>query len=286
MQKRMKILIADSGSTNTKWCLLNQKTVQLEFTTPGINPFMQDSRSIGEVLKLSTSNLDIPAPDIIYFYGAGCINDEKKNIVRQGLAPVFGNCLMEIESDLLAAARGLCGRSEGIACILGTGSNSCYYDGVQIAQNVSPLGFILGDEGSGAVLGRKFIGSILKNQLPKDVITSFFETYPVSVSDILERVYRQPYPNRYLAQYTVFIHKHLSSPDVYDLVVAEFQLFLQRNVLQYDASSRLTINFTGSVAHYFSNPLRRALQLCQLTAGQIIQSPLQGLIQFHIQSEN
>lgn len=278
----MKVLIADSGSTNTKWSLLNNNELEVEFTTPGINPFMQNSASITDVLMTSMAGIIVPTPDIIYFYGAGCINDEKKAIVRQGLAPVFGDVLMEIESDLLAAARGLCGRSEGIASILGTGSNSCYYDGSRIVENVSPLGFILGDEGSGAVLGRKLIGNILKKQWPSDIIADFFETYPITPTEILERVYRQSYPNRYLAQYTVFIHRHLSNPEVFEMVVDEFRLFLQRNVAQYDASRLLPIHFTGSVAHYFAAPLKQALQQCKMTAGQIIQSPLQGLIQYHV----
>lgn len=278
----MKVLIADCGSTNTKWSLLNNRDLEVEFATPGINPFMQNSASITDVLMTSMAGIKVPAPDIIYFYGAGCINDEKKAIVRQGLAPVFGDVSMEIESDLLAAARGLCGRHEGIACILGTGSNSCYYDGNRIVENVSPLGFILGDEGSGAVLGRKLIGNILKKQLPSDVIADFFETYPITPAEILERVYRQSYPNRYLAQYTVFIHRHLSNPEVFEMVVDEFRLFLQRNVAQYDASRLLPIHFTGSVAHYFAAPLKQALQQCKMTAGQIIQSPLQGLIQYHV----
>jgi N-acetylglucosamine kinase-like BadF-type ATPase len=281
----MKVLIADSGSTNTKWSLLNNNKLEVEFTTPGINPFMQDSASISDVLKALMVDVSVPTPDMIYFYGAGCINDEKKAIVNQGLAPIFGTCMMEIESDLLAAARGLCGRREGIACILGTGSNSCYYDGCAIIQNVSPLGFILGDEGSGAVLGRKLIGNILKKQWSAEIVSNFFETFPITPADILERVYRQPYPNRYLAQYTVFIHKHLSSPEVYEMVVDEFRLFLQRNVAQYDASYSLPIHFTGSVAHYFAAPLKQALQQCNMMAGQIIQSPLQGLIQYHLNRE-
>jgi len=281
----MKVLIADSGSTNTKWSLLNNNKLEVEFTTPGINPFMQDSASISDVLKASMVDISVPSPDIIYFYGAGCINEDKKAIVKQGLALVFGNGLMEVESDLLAAARGLCGHHEGIACILGTGSNSCYYDGLAIVQNVSPLGFILGDEGSGAVLWRKLIGNILKKQWSAEIVNNFFETYPISPAEILERVYRQPYPNRYLAQYTVFIHRYLSLPEVYEMVVDEFRLFLQRNVTQYDASCSLPIHFTGSVAHYFAAPLKQALQQCNMVAGQIIQSPLKGLIQYHSNQE-
>jgi N-acetylglucosamine kinase-like BadF-type ATPase len=278
----MNLLIADSGSTHTNWCLISQNTKVLEFNTTGINPFMQESHSIAELLAAQTSHLHIPNPDLIYFYGAGCINAEKKEIVHQGLIPVFGDCKMEIESDLLAAARGLCQNSEGIACILGTGSNSCYYNGHEIDQNVSPLGFILGDEGSGAVLGRKLIGNILKNQFPQAIIDDFRTTYNLTAADILENVYRKPYPNRFLASFTPFIHKHLSNTQVHQMVTDEFELFLQRNVMQYDASKRLAVNFTGSVAHFFAQPLTQAIKNCGLTLGTIERSPLEGLIQFHI----
>ena len=196
------ILIADSGSTKTDWCIGSSFTIQ----TKGINPFHQSEEVIQQIL---TNELLPQMPeevliDAIYFYGAGC-TPEKSPIIQRTLSHCFPQCTIEVNSDLLGAARALCGKSPGIACILGTGSNSCFYDGQQITSNVSPLGYILGDEGSGAVLGKRLVGDCLKKQLPEHICHSFLDTFGLTPAQIIEKVYRQPQANRFLASLTPFL---------------------------------------------------------------------------------
>ncbi|WP_430817946.1 ATPase [Carboxylicivirga sp. N1E11] len=248
--------------------------------TKGINPFYQTSSEILQNL-MEEYTLNYKKPQTIYFYGAGCANEEKNNIVKEGLAAYFQGADIHIDSDLCAAARSLCQQQPGIACILGTGSNSCYYDGQAMVNNVSPLGFIIGDEGSGAVLGKKLIGDLLKNQLPESVRKHFFETYSTTQAEILDHIYKQGFPNRYLAQYTRFLAQHIEKPEIESLVTQAFCEFIERNLLQYEQAASLPIHFTGSIAYYFKNQLKKALIKYNLKLGSITQAPMEGLIQYH-----
>ena len=182
---------------------------------------------------------------------------------------------------MLAAARGVCGHESGIACILGTGSNSCAYDGNKIVKNVSPLGFILGDEGSGAVLGKLLVGDILKNQMPKKVIDRFFEKYNLTSAEIIDRVYRQPKPNTFLASFVPFLGENIGEPCIYNLVEESFRSFLRRNVRQYDGWDRLPIGFNGSIAKIYREPLEEALKEEGMHLGRIVQAPMEGLVEYH-----
>jgi glucosamine kinase len=280
------ILIADSGSTTTDWCLINKDGLVKSINTQGINPFMQTGNEILHLLDDCNLIKEFAQTDRIVFYGAGCINNEKKEIVKSALRTHFDLSSIEVESDLLAAARGLCGAKQGIACILGTGSNSCYFDGEQIVKNVSPLGYILGDEGSGAVLGKKLLGDVLKNQLPQHVIEQFKIHIKMDVSELMNRVYRQPFPNRFLASLTTFIKANLHEPLVYQLVFDEFRLFIQRNLMQYERIKELPIHFTGSIAYHFSSVLADAFNADNLKIGDITQNPIEGLIKYHLISIN
>ena len=203
------IVIADSGSTKTDWCLGNTKTNSRTVRTGGINPFHQSVDEIKEVIAstLTPQLGDTTEFTTIYFYGAGCI-PEKTNIVKTALAQNFPKANILVESDLLGAAHALCGKTAGIACILGTGSNSCFYDGEKITANISPLGYILGDEGSGAVLGKRLVGDFLKHQLPDDLCRDFLKEYDLTPALILDKVYRQPLANRFLAGLTPFLFAH------------------------------------------------------------------------------
>ena len=273
------ILVADSGTTKTEWCIITDQGTTETVVTSGINPFYQDAENISSILQKEF--VTVKKFDAIYFYGAGCINQEKQDIVKKALLQVFEATNIFIGSDLLAAAHSLCQNEPGVVCILGTGSNSCYYDGSEIIVNVSPLGFILGDEGSGAVLGKKLIGDILKKQLPESLITDFFETYHTSVAEILENVYKKPFPSRYLAGYTRFLSKNISHPEIENLVISGFREFITRNLLQYPEIDRIPINFTGSIAFYFEKQLRRAIEEQHLILGSIECAPMKGLIQYH-----
>lgn len=181
---------------------------------------------------------------------------------------------------MLAAARSLCGHEPGIACILGTGSNSCFYDGQDIINNVSPLGFILGDEGSGAVLGKLLIGDILKNQLSAALKEEFLKQLGLTAPEIIDRVYRQPFPNRFLASLSPFLAQHIEEPAIHALVLGSFKAFLQRNVMQYDYKT-YPAHFIGSVAHCYESLLQEASQASGVQIGRIFKSPMEGLIQYH-----
>ena len=276
------ILLADSGSTKTDWCLVDQKNSVTKVRTAGINPFFQSSEEIANELATHlVPHLPTTHLESVYFYGAGCTK-EKSPIVAEALKKQFeitGAC--EVATDMLAAARGLCGHQPGIACIMGTGSNSCAYDGKDITKNVSPLGFILGDEGSGAVLGRTLVGDVLKNQLPKDIVEAFHTEYGLSNADIIDHVYRQKFPNRFLASFVPFLAKHIENKAIFDLVKENFRRFLVRNVKQYQSWEYLPIGFVGSIAYYFQQPLKEALEAEHMTIGKTIQAPMEGLIAYH-----
>ncbi len=275
-------LLADSGSTKTHWRLLNANNEARNIFSKGINPFYQTtdeiSAELGEVLLPQ-----IPEPakiSEIHFYGAGCSFPEKKNAVRDALKMFFAEASIEVESDLLGAARSLLGHEKGIACILGTGSNSCYYNGSAIEQNISPLGFILGDEGSGAVLGKLLVADCLKNQISEDLKNAFFRKYNYSAAEILENVYRKPFPNRFLAQFTPFLSEHIEEPYVFNLVFDAFDSFLCRNVLQYPLDD-LRVGFTGSVAYFFKDTIEIVCSERGVQISDITQNPMEGLMQFH-----
>lgn len=276
------ILIADSGSTKTDWCLLEQNRTTKRMQTKGLNPFQMSEEEIAAEIKTALlPQFGIEKTDNVYFYGAGC-TPEKQPIVER----VLRSCLTiesacEVASDMLGAARGVCGHEPGIACILGTGSNSCAFDGNRITKNVSPLGFILGDEGSGAVLGRTLVGDILKNQLPQHLIDRFHEKYNLTAADIIEQVYRQKLPNRFLAGFTPFLKENIGEPSIETLVKDGFRRFLQRNVKQYEGWERLPVGFNGSIAVVFRPQLETVLQEEGMHIGRVIKAPMDGLIEFH-----
>ncbi|MDD3479035.1 MAG: ATPase [Paludibacteraceae bacterium] len=274
------ILIADSGSTSTNWVLVEHgKSVQSLFT-PGINPFYQTPEEIAGEIATLTLNVKPSSVKAIYFYGAGCVAD-KIEMVKHAIAESFTQSQIYVESDLVAAARGLLQHDAGIACILGTGSNSCFYDGKNIVNNVSPLGFILGDEGSGAVLGKKFIADCLKNQLPEDLKNKFLTTFGLTANDIINHVYRKPFPNRYLAQFTPFLAENMAEPAIYNLIFDSFTDFFVRNVMQYPNFDEYPVSFVGSIAYYFKDILEVVAFELGITLGEIKQSPLEGLVAFH-----
>ncbi|HJZ39041.1 MAG TPA: hypothetical protein VJ203_01605 [Bacteroidales bacterium] len=275
------ILLSDSGSTKTEWCLVNENTGTLETCqTSGINPYYQDGQTIYRILQKEFS-LVLQAPVSIYFYGAGCGSDKARGIVRSALKDYFNASSLVIESDLMAAARSLCQRKAGIACIMGTGSNSCYFNGEAIVQHVPALGYILGDEGSGADIGRRLIADILKKQLPPAVSDIFFKTYSYTPDQIQEHVYKNPFPNRFLAQFTTFIADNIQEYSLRNLVKTSFNKFFIRNIRQYHHARELPINFTGSIAWYFGEILQESADDNGFHVGTITRSPMQGLIKFH-----
>lgn len=281
------ILIADSGSTKTDWCLCNQGTILCSIQTQGINPYHQSEEAIEAVLReellpqlTQHSAFNIQNTIDIVFYGSGCANENACNRIKKAIHKVLETKDITVHSDLLGAARALCGHEEGIACVLGTGSNSCLYNGKEITANTPPLGYILGDEGSSAVLGRRLVGDCLKNQLPEAIRDEFLTEYGLTQEIILEKVYRQPLANRFLASLTPFLSKHREVPEVHNLLVESFVAFFVRNVKQY-RRPWLPIHFVGSIANAFAPELKEAAESLGMELGTIMRSPMEGLIKYH-----
>ncbi len=276
------ILIADGGSTKIEWAFADGGRLQATATTSGLNPVLLTAGAIEAALRTELLPHINLLPDSVIFYGAGCIPGEPTERMSEALCRVFGSgCRIEINTDLLGAARAVCGHESGIACILGTGSNSCAYDGCAITANVSPLGYILGDEGSGAVLGRRLVSDVLKSQLPPDVCRQFSETYGMDRGEVIAAVYRGEAPNRYLASFVPFLAENIERIEIYDLVCGEFIRFLTRNVMAYDGCRTLPLNFIGSVAYHFADVLRDAVARCGCRMGNIVKRPMPGLLKYH-----
>ena len=277
------ILIADSGSTKTDWCVVENGQPIQQISTKGINPFFQSEEEISNEIATSLlPQLKTNALDAVYFYGAGCGFPDKIAMVHRAITKHLQiKREVEVNTDMLAVAHGLCQHEAGIACIMGTGSNSCYYDGKQIVSNVSPLGFILGDEGSGAVLGKLLVGDILKNQMTPELKEKFLKQFSLTPADIIDRVYRKPFPNRFLASLSPFLAQNIDEPCIHALVLGSFKSFLKRNVMQYENFRKSKVHLIGSVAFYYKTILAEAAQEMNIQLGTIIKSPMEGLIKYH-----
>lgn len=277
-------LIADSGSTKTAWCLMTDEGKLTPITTQGINPYQQTEEDIAAVLHgelLPNISASTENALEIHFYGAGC-TPEASPKVASALQQVLGkDCRVEVQSDMLGAARALCGHRPGIVAILGTGSNSCLYDGERITANVSPLGFILGDEGSGAYIGKRLVGDVLKRQLPADICQLFLDETQETQASIIQKTYRQPLPNRFLASLSPFCARHRDLPAIHSLLVDCFSQFFIRNIQHYNQTDK-TVHFVGSIAQHYTAELTEAATSLGYTVGTVLQVPIEGLIRFHL----
>lgn len=276
-------LIADAGSTKLEWAFLAEdSTVLSSFTSDGINALLADDSSIAASFKEASSKLpeDIRVEEV-HYYGAGCATPSICNKVEGILSQVWQGAQIYVYSDLMGAARSLFGGKEGIACILGTGSNSCLYDGERIVSQVPSLGFILGDEGSGAALGKRLVSDVFKRQLPEDIRESFLKKYPLTSKEILDHVYRQSAPNRFLASFVPFLSENLWHPDIYRLVLEELTCFFRRNVAMYPGAHSVKINFTGSIAFHFGKILKEAADSLGYRVDSVTETPMKGLVEYH-----
>ena len=279
------ILIADCGSTKTDWVLCEDDEIIASARTQGLNPTHQESEEIFEILSAElTDEFTAHNPQKIYFYGAGCAYDTANDRMRRALEKTFTTKEIHINSDLLAAARALCKHEEGIACILGTGSNSCLFDGEKIVDNTPSLGYILGDEGSGAHLGRQLISDCIKKQLPKKVCDKFFEQYNLDVATILEMTYHSSLPNRWLASFTPFLSENKQVPEISTMLKQCFKLFFQRNTMTY-RRSWLPIHIIGNIGIHFGEEIKETAESLGLSIGNIVESPMNGLIEYHKQNK-
>jgi len=276
------ILLADSGSTKTDWRLILDDGETHAFRTRGFNPNYQDSQEISKELRqeLMPSLKDHLAENI-YFYGAGCSSNEKQSIVRSALQDYFPNSKIEVQSDLIGAARALCGRQQGIACILGTGSGSCSWDGHKITEQIPSLGFILGDEGSGAWLGKKLITAFLRSKLPPKIHNDLKNSFHINKEEILNRINMEEIPSRYLAAFAKFYSAHLDDPYIFELAYKSFTDFAENYIIRYQGFRTKPVHFIGSIAFHNKIILEQVAQNMNFKIEKIISNPIDGLIQYH-----
>lgn len=284
------ILVADAGSTKCEWCLICPNGTEHLVHTHGINPITQNDECIRAILmdelcpSLATMLPHEQVKIDIYYYGAGCIPGVCERMSQLLTATIPHVSKASVHSDLLGAARALCGHHAGIACILGTGANSCLYDGKDIVQHTSPLGYILGDEGSGAYIGKRLVGDVLKGLLPTELCENFLERYSLSESIIINKVYREPGANSFLASLTPFLAEHRSHPEIHQLLVSCFTEFFHRNIDNYK-QPLLPVNFVGSIALHFQPELEEAAHGCGYRLGRILQRPITLMAQYHIDEQ-
>jgi N-acetylglucosamine kinase-like BadF-type ATPase len=280
------ILLADSGSTKTEWVLLQDGKPLAVVFTQGINPYFQDEHAIEQIIReelipaLRAHQLSPGLP--VYYYGAGCSNEEKCAMVKRSILKHFEGAAVTVEHDLLAAARALCGTQKGIAAILGTGSNSCLFDGRNIVANNPSLGFLMGDEGSGGYIGKELLKMFVYNELDKDMRTDFIEAYHLDKEKILDEVYHRPNPNRYCASFMPFVAAHKEHHQVKELVKAAFHEFFKRHITKYEDYGHVPFHCVGSVAVIFREELEEAAKDFGVQVHRIIKNPMEGLIGFHL----
>jgi glucosamine kinase len=274
-------LIADSGSTKAEWCLLKGTSRKTLFTQ-GISPYFLSAMQIQEVLqKELVPGLKKVQPDEVHYYGTGCSNATNVKIVKQAIKKVFPGAAVYVNHDLLGAAKALCGNNKGVACILGTGSNSCYYDGKKVVKNSPGLGFILGDEGSGAYLGKKVIQYYLYKTFDADLMDRFDAKYHVTPDEILDAVYKKPLANRYLASYTGFLAENRGHFMVENIIEDGLNDFFFNHVYKYRESWTMPVNFVGSVAYGFKDVLKEMCASYELQLGIVLKAPMDGLVKYH-----
>ena len=273
-------IIGESSSTRTEWALVDgHKIIEHAFTT-GLNPYFQSRREISHSVRLELPEVFFRKRwNHVYFYGAGCSSQEKKKIIESSLVAQF-KTPVTVESDLLGAARGLLVRKPGLACIIGTGSNSCLYNGKEIVKTVPPLGFILGDEGSGAYMGKLLIADMLRGIAPRELITAFFDKFTVSPNTLMDDIYSNSLPSRNLLNYSTFLVDHQDHPYVYRLVYSSFMNFFTRNVAFYDYSTQ-PICFVGSTAVNYKTILEQAAKDFGVTISKVMRYSMPGLVEYH-----
>lgn len=274
-------LIADSGSTKAAWCLLDGKKKK-KIVTQGISPYFLSALQIQEILEKEL----LPAlkgiqPDIIHYYGTGCSNPANIKTVKQALKKIFPITKINVDHDLMGAAKALCGDEKGVACILGTGSNSCYYNGKKIVNNSPGLGFILGDEGSGAYLGKKVIQYYMYKTFDPELMDRFNDKYNTNAVEILDAVYKQPMANRYLANFTEFLVENRGHFMIENIIEDSINDFFFTHICKYRESWTLPIHFIGSVAYGFKDIVKEMCHSYELQLGKVLQQPMDGLIKYH-----
>ena len=282
------LLIADSGSTKTEWRLVDDKKNILQFSSVGINPLFntpeQITDEVSKALLPAIAAQIITASDLkIFFYGASCSSEERNNRVKTGLLKCFPKSDIHVDHDLMGSAIAVCGREAGIAAILGTGSNTCYYDGKKIISNYGGLGYVLGDEGSGQHIGRSLIKAFLNKEMPETIAANFQERYKLNKDNIYEGVYRQPMPGRYLASFCKFAHQNIQHEFIRKMVEDCFTEFFDRNICKYPQHKEVKTGCVGSVGFYFSKILKTVADKKGVGLGKILETPVAALTLYHME---
>jgi len=275
------IIVADSGGSKIDWRFLKTDRTIAQANSPGFNPYYQPIDHLKKIIKESLlPQINEPVTKIFY-YGTGVSSEKNQQLIQLAFVEHFGAAKIEIGWDLLAAARALCGQEAGIACILGTGSNSCQYDGKEIVENVANLGWILADEGSGSYLGKQIVFDYFRKNMPETLAGQFHARFPWTREEVLEKVYQQEKPSAFLASFAKFIFQHLKEPYCYKLVYKSFSDFYENNVMKYPDYKNLKVHFTGSIAFYFSDVLRQVANDKGITVKNILEGPIAGLTLYH-----
>ena len=282
----MMMLIADSGATKTQWELVNTKdNVTVSLNTQGISPFYQQADEIFGMLERELfPHVSEHFIEKIFYYGTGCSQPDKIEVVFNALNKSFPQAEIFIEHDLLAAAKATCGNAAGISCILGTGANTCLFDGKKIIDNVPSLGFILGDEGSGAFFGRKLLQAFFYRDMPNELAKKFLNEFQIDKADVLNNVYEKPYPNRYVASFMPFLNKYSNHAFFKQMLSDGFDEFVKKFILKYEGHHQLPVHFIGSVAFLNQKVLNESLNKYGLKAGRFLQSPMEGLVAYHLKN--
>ena len=274
-------LIADSGSTKAEWVLVKDGRKKT-FVTPGISPYFLDTAQIITLLQTGLApRLGRAEVENIHYYGTGCANPANAKSVAKALKTVFPSAKIDVQTDLVAAARAVCGREKGIACILGTGSNSCYFNGKKIVKNSPGIGYILGDEGSGAYLGKHVVQHYFYNTYDEDLRARFDARFQTSTTEILDNVYKKPLANRYLAGFAIFLAENRGHYIIENIIYDGLNDFFWQHLCKYGEVWKTPVNFVGSVAFGFQDVIQDLCTSYGFELGKVLKAPMQGLLTYH-----
>ncbi len=275
------IIVADSGGSKIDWRLLKKDGTIGQANSVGFNPYYQPIEHLKTITEESLLPQVQEEVSKIFFYGTGVSSEKNVQSIQAVFLNYFPKATIEVGWDLLAAARALCGHEPGIACILGTGSNSCLYDGEKIIDNVANLGWILADEGSGTYLGKQLVFNYFRKEMPETLAKQFQARFPWSREEVLEKVYQQEKPGAFLASFAKFIFQHLKEPYCYQLAYQAFSDFFENNIMKYENYANLKVHFTGSIGFYFSDVVRQVANDKGITVKNILEGPIAGLTLYH-----
>lgn len=278
----MAILIADSGATKCEWCFVDDNNRKKILNTQGISPYFLTTAQIQNILTTELlPGIKNKIPDVVHYYGTGCARPENAKLVQSAIKNVFPKAKVNVTHDLMAAARGLCGHSKGIASNLGTGCFSCYYDGKKIVKTSPGLGYALGDEGSGAYLGKKVLQYYLYKTFDDELRYKFDLKYNTNSAEILENVYKKPMPNRYLASYTMFLVENRGHYMIENIIEDGLNDFFFTHLCKFAEIWKHPVNFTGSISVGFKDVITELCQSYEFELGKVVKSPMEGLIKYH-----